>query len=94
MIAMKVNWKSYVSFSAAYAFGMIAPPAMPMIKIADPFSVKFPRPEIPSGKIAGHINAFASPSKATIITEVYPVVRKAPTVNTIPNRAEIRKANC
>jgi len=43
---------------------MIAPPTIPMIRMAEPVLVKRPSPVMPMGKMAGHIGALARPSRA------------------------------
>ena len=50
--------------SRAYICGIMAPPAIPMIRMADPIFVNFPSPSMARGKIAGHIRAFANPRRA------------------------------
>ena len=67
---------------------MVAPPAIPIIKSADPDLVNFPKSAIANGQMAGHMIAFASPSNAMQATLVYPDVRITAIVNSIPKIAE------
>lgn len=59
-----------LSFKVVYNNGMIAPPAIPMTSSAEPVFVNLPSPLIANGKIAGHINALAKPSKAIKVIAV------------------------
>src|SRR5690606_41073262 len=83
-----------VSFKNPYTKGHMAPPAMPIIIMAEPVFVNLPNPLIPRGKIAGHINEFAIPSKATKIKDVVPVVNTDTAEKRIPTIVHMRKANC
>jgi len=71
--------------------GIIAPPAMPIMSKALPILVSLPRLFIARGQIAGHIIAFAKPSRATKSTDVNPFAKIIKKENTIPNIADTDK---
>jgi hypothetical protein len=73
------------------SIGNVAPPAIPIISNALPVLVSFPRLFIARGQMAGHIIAFANPSKQTKRTDENPFENIIIKEKIIPINADIDK---
>ena len=83
--------------------GIIAPPAIAIIRRALPFAVYFPRPSKASGQIVGQTSAFAKPRRATKVMvsgrvciplhphKISDIVELYPEDSTTPKRNKIPK---